>query len=124
MDRRTWTVLTAAQLISETTANLLEYLFPNDIKMTTLAKFIRLADQWFDLVNSSKRTHFKDVKWGFGLKLDVQMQVIEDFKKEIGNLRVGARTGMIDWQQGIIQSLNALPKILEDMKAVGIYEVL
>ena len=119
-------VSTAAQLISETTANALEFLFPKNEEMWVLARFIRLADKWFDLMNSYTITHKKSSKNAFGLdnNIDEQMKVIEDFKKEVSELRVGDRTVLIDWQQGIIQSLNALPKVLEDLKSVGIYGVL
>ena len=114
-------VSTAAQLISATTAHTLEYLFPNDSKMTILARFIRLADQWFDLMNSYTVTHWKEAKNAFGLKLDTQMTVIDDFKKQIANLRVGNRSTLIDWQRGIIQSLNALPMLLSDLKQIETY---
>ena len=114
-------VSTAAQLLSDTTAHALEYLFPNDVKMLVLARFIKLADQWFDLMNSYTVIHWKEAKSAFGLKMDAQMKVINDFKKQVENLRVGQRTGMIDWQRGIIQSLNALPMLLADMKANNEY---
>ena len=82
-------VSTAAQLLSDTTAHALEYLFPNDVKMLVLARFIRLADKWFDLMNSYTVTHLKEAKNAFGLKLDAQMKVIADFKKRVKNLRIG-----------------------------------
>ena len=104
---------------------MLEELFPRDKEMWVLARFIRLADQWFDLMNSYTLYHkTKPAKAAFGLELETQMKVIEDFKREVGELRVGDRTDMIDWQHGIIQSLNALPKILEDLKSYGVYGVL
>ena len=92
--------------------------------MWVLARFIRLADQWFDLMNSYTLYHKKPGRAAFGLELEAQMKVIEDFKREVSELRVGDRTDMIDWQQGILQSLNALPKILEDLKSYGVYGVL
>ena len=116
-------VRTAAELISATTAHLLEYLFPNDIKMLTLARFIRLADKWFDLMNSYTVTHWKDAKNAFGLKLEIQMKIIQDFKKAVLNLKSGNRSSMLPWQKGIVQSLNALPMLLEDLKQNEIYGV-
>ena len=116
-------VRTAAQLISATTAHALEYLHPDNSRMLVLARFIRLADQWFDLLNSSQINHYKDVKSAFGVKLDVQMQVIHEVKKQIGSLRVGQRSGMIDWQVGILQSLTALPMLLDDLKKNELYGV-
>ena len=113
----------AAQLLSGTTAHLLEYLFPYNDRLMVLAKFVRLADKWFDLMNSSKITHYKDVKSAFGIRLDVQMEVIDEFKKEIRELRVGDRTEMIDWQKGILQSLTALPMLFDDLKKVENYGV-
>ena len=116
-------VRTAAELISATTAHLLEYLFPSNVKMLTLARFIRLADTWFDLMNSYTVTHWKDAKNAFGLKLDTQMKIIDDFKKAVLNLRVGNRSNMMDWQKGIVQSLNALPMLFEDLNQNETYGV-
>ena len=113
----------AAQLISATTAHALEYLFPTNNRMILLAKFTRLADQWFDLMNSSRLYHYKEVKSAFGLKMDLQMKVIEDFKTEIRELRVGNRTDIIDWQKGILQDLTALPMLLADLKTYDQYGV-
>ena len=113
----------AAELLSATTAHALEYLFPTNPRMLTLARFIRLADMWFDLLNSGKGYHHKDVKCAFGLKLDAQMELIEKVKKEISELRVGNRKEMIDWQKGLLQSINALPMLLNDLKKVDDYGV-
>lgn len=113
----------AAQLISATTAHTLEYLFPTNNRMLVLARFIRLADQWFDLMNSSQDFHYKEVKSAFGLNLNVQMQVLNDFKDQVSKLRVGNRTNLIDWQLGILQSLTALPMLLQDLKKYESYGV-
>ena len=117
-------VHTAAQLLSNTTANALEYLHPNDVKMKTLAKFIRLTDSWFDLFNSYTVFDSKDARNAFGIKTEIQMAVIDQFKKAIGELQVGNRTEKLPWQQGILQSLNALPMLLENLKQYDSYEVL
>ena len=89
--------------------------------MLVLARFIRLADQWFDLMNSYTVTHWKEAKNAFGLKLETQTTIINEFKKQVTDLHVRQRTGMIDWHRGIIQSLNALPMLLSDLKAIDAY---
>ena len=41
----------AAELLSRTVANALEIMYPENIKMQTLSKFIKLIDMWFDIFN-------------------------------------------------------------------------
>ena len=41
----------AAELLSRTVANALEIMYPENIKMQNLSKFIRLIDLWFDTFN-------------------------------------------------------------------------
>ena len=41
----------AAELLSRTVGNALEIMYPENIKMQTLSKFIKLIDMWFDIFN-------------------------------------------------------------------------
>ena len=41
----------AAELLSRTVASALEIMYPENIKMQTLSKFIKLIDMWFDIFN-------------------------------------------------------------------------
>ena len=44
-------VYLAAELLSTSTANALQIMYPNNSKMQNLSKFIRLIDSWFDVFN-------------------------------------------------------------------------
>ena len=57
----------AMQLLSSTTADAIERLFPQDQKMLRFAKFIRSVDSWVDVHNSNTRDHsHKPLKAGYG----------------------------------------------------------
>ena len=60
------TIFKACQLLSDTTANTIEMLFPEDPRMLRFADFIRDWDSWFDVHNSNSKTHgAKPLKAGY-----------------------------------------------------------
>ena len=60
------TIFKACQLLSDTTANAIETLFPKDPRMLRFADFIRDWDSWFDVHNSNSKTHgAKPLKAGY-----------------------------------------------------------
>ena len=56
----------AAQLLSSTTADVSDRLFPSDKKMKRFSEFVRDIDGWFDTKNSNSKLHpYKPLKTGF-----------------------------------------------------------
>ena len=54
------------QLLSTTTADAIERLFPTDENMLEFAKFIRSVDSWIDVHNSNTKDHaHKPLKSGY-----------------------------------------------------------
>jgi hypothetical protein len=98
-------VYKAARLISRTTGQALQLLFPEDQAMLEMADFIIKADQWFDTLDSRSKYHkAKHVKCGYEVHLEEQSEALNTFKEVIDKMVVCSKTTHMPWQTGVIIS--------------------
>ena len=117
----------ATQLISQTTSDSINALFPFDPKMKELADLISEGNSWFDLFNSTVEYHKKnEIGHAYGLELEKQDQLLDQFYQKIDNLRtvlkdeegniVGYKKSHLPWQQGILMCCNAIKPLLKELQ--------
>ena len=108
----------AAYLLSESTHNLLEYLgsknlIKNEWKPTS--KFVKIIDQWFDIMNSSKIFGRKDINNAFrnkGDQLEVIQNVIDLFSK------CKCRGKLYPFMKGVLMSSKSLLNLFSDLNSI------
>lgn len=98
----------AAQLFSNQVAKSIEWCgkkgFMENKNWKETAELIKLTNDWFDLFNS--RSKFGD-HFGtnaFGVNLDSQIELLQNFSDMIESIRVGTHKGLIQFQKGILLS--------------------
>ena len=106
----------AAKLLSETTSNAIKYFFPSDANMKVLADFVLATDRWFDVFNSSKEKAKKNMKCPYGVHLEEQTKILEDFRKLMLSMNVmNGKNAKMPFQIGAAISTTSLLHIRIDI---------
>lgn len=106
-------VRTAAQLLSQSTARALTFVFGEE--MTTQAEAIQIINDWFDVMNSRKIYDKKILSCGFGIHLEEQVKALEKMENLIKTMKIKNKSFMLPFQKGILISIKAIQ---------GLYNVL
>ena len=110
-------VAKAAKLLSETMANTIKFLYPNDPNMQALAEFVALTDQWFDVLNSSREESPKRAKCAYGTHRYLQSNILKKFRELVLNLKVmNGQESKMPWQIGVAVSSTSLIEIGEYLR--------
>ena len=108
--------------LSNSTANCLETLYPDDAEMQDGAAFIRLIDTWFDTFNSFvKIDPRKWAKSAFRTNLEKSKELLKNVIFTISNLKVRTKRVMMFWQKAIVGDCHALLMLYDDF--TGHYEI-
>ena len=112
-------VYVAAQLFSDTTGKCMKFQGGNSLLVQSNA--ILTVDRWFDTMNS--RTPFNAVPYrcGFGLKLQEQIQALDDMKKLVENMRFCGKENSetkLPFQRGILVSISSIKALYEAMTSL------
>ena len=112
----------ATQLLSSTTADCLETVFPDDVGMKESADFIRLIDTWFDTFNSFvKIDSKKEAKSAFRINLEKSKSVLENVIETLTNIKIPRKRVLMFWQKAIIIDCKALMMLHADLLASHYY---
>ena len=68
------------------------------------------------MFNSRHKTHDKQAKCAYGMELELQNKILNDFSTAIEKLLCYGKPEKIDFQYGIITSSNALPMLFIELK--------
>jgi len=108
-------VLSAAQLLSETTVSVIEWYGQNgnlsNFDWVKTARVIRIFNNWFDIFNaSSKFGKYRRIKI-YGVNLHKQNNILCEMNKLMHKIKIGRHKTLIFFQKGIITN-NALQEFL------------
>ncbi len=110
-------VRTAAQLFSNRTSNALDYV----VGKTAMAKFFRIINNGFDVLNSRRPVDDNQLKSAFGLNLfNLQNSALAEMKRAVYHMRVGKNKNMLPFQIGIVMSIESLRGLYRDF--VNVYQ--
>ena len=112
----------ATQLLSSTTADCLETVYPDDVGMKESADFIRLMDTWFDIFNCFRKIDSR--KWAksaFRINLEKSKSVLEEVIDIITNIKIPRKKALMFWQKAIIIDCKALMMLHSDIVASEYY---
>ena len=99
----------AVQLLSNTMAQTIRLIFPNDEPMLNLANWIEETDSWFDVMNSLHDDHINPLKCPYDAHYEKQMAVLKKYKETTRNLKVlWGKDCHMKWQQGVIINCSAV----------------
>ena len=76
-------VKTACQLLSGTMATTMRRLYPGNVPMMRLSDFVKKANQWFDILNSTNLSHINPWKCAYGVSYDDQKKALLEFKQYV-----------------------------------------
>jgi len=107
-------VRVACETISRSVASAIEMYFP---RKRRVAEFIRLANDFFDIMNSRIKNDPIKLKRSFGVHLESQTRILDQFYIEILNMRCIGSSFMLPFQRGILQSINALKLMFADLRS-------
>jgi hypothetical protein len=103
----------ACETISGSVASAIEVYFPEKKRV---AEFIRLANNFFDIMNSRIKNDSIPWKCSFGLHLEDQTRILDKFYDEVLNMRCIGSNSMLPFQRGILQSITALKMMFGDLR--------
>ena len=113
----------ATELCSQTNADIIMTLFPDDELMQQLAEFISDTNSFFDIFNSTKEYHPKNpLGHAYGISKEEQDSHLAKFLQTVKGLRAvwdnedGYKKSMQPWQHGIIFCINAIKPLFEDLQ--------
>lgn len=104
----------AAQLISATTAQSIKYLHEKGIlknqNALVAAKVIKIANDWFDVLNSrDSKSDLPSIKGAFGGScFSSQLALLDEMSNIVSSMRVIGHQGLIPFQRGILLSNRSL----------------
>ena len=112
-------VYLAAQLFSNSAGKCLS--FQGGEAMSVQSKAVLTVDRWFDTMNSRTPNNAVPHRCGFGVKLDVQLEALNDMQTLVENMRFcgqETRSTKLPFQQGILVSIRSTKEIYQDMIAL------
>ena len=109
-------VYLAAQLFSNSVGKCLT--FQGGDALSIQSKAVLTVDRWFDTMNSRTPHSAVPHRCGFGVKLNMQMEALDDMQKLVENMRFSKKescTTKLPFQQGILVSIRSTKEIYHDM---------
>lgn len=111
----------AAQLLSDHVAKALAYYFPDEKETSD---FLKVIDGCFDVFNSRTPVNDKDLRCGFGIKLETQNDILLQAKKYVQEMRIVGRANLLPFQKGWIISISSLIELLHFLQQYGLKYVI
>lgn len=111
----------AAKVLSNTTAEAIRYCGLNGFfddknsvckNYNECADFIKLTNDWFDLMNSTTKYGCKKKSHAYGVDLQNQNLLLDKMSDCIKNLKVGTKKSLLSFQKGILLSNSSLKSLL------------
>ena len=107
----------AAQLLSHTVGKAFTYVF--GLKMKPQSDAIITINNWFDVMNSRRIMDKNCLSCGLGIHLGDQMEALDKMEKLIATMKVNGKMAMMQWQKGILISIQSTRALYNDLVRNG-----